>query len=114
MEFLWNNPSRLIFGTGSIFYRQVCNLSHSMHNGVQQILVSYGILGFIPMLVVLIRPIIKYFKKNKFELLKLLPILAVFMFIQTIQFLNPNNLLLPYAVAVLCMRIDKPETNNEK
>ncbi len=109
MQFLWDNPLRLIFGTGSVFYRQVCDLSHSMHNGVQQILVSYGILGFIPMLIVFISPILNHFKKNKFTFNKLLPVLAVVMFIQTIQFLNPTNLMLPYAIAILCMKIPDSE-----
>ena len=105
MNYLLNNPLRLLFGTGSVFYRNVCNLSHSMHNGTQQILVSYGALGFIPVLMVLFDPVRDYFKNNKFELARLLPLIAVILFTQTIQFLNPNNLMLPFAIAVLYMKI---------
>lgn len=111
MDFLFKNPVRFIFGTGSVFYKQVCNLLHSMHNGTQQILVSYGILGFIPVISVLAAPVVDFVKKNGFKLTKLLPVLAVIIFTQTIQFLNPNNLMLPYAIAVLCMKIPDMEVS---
>ena len=109
MKYLWNNPVRLMFGTGAVFYQKVCNLGYSMHNGTQQILVSYGVLGFLPMLGILISPIRAFLKKNKFKLTKFLPIFAVAMFAQSIQFLNPNNLMLPYAIAILCMKIPDAE-----
>jgi len=109
MKFLLDNPLRLFFGTGAVFYQKVCNLGHSMHNGLQQILVSYGVLGFVPMIGVLISPIFDFFKNHKFKLAKFLPVLAVILFTQTIQFLNPNNLMLPYAVAILCMKIPDTE-----
>ena len=109
MRFLWENPLRLIFGTGATFYREICNFSHSMHNGTQQILVSYGLVGFSPIMIFLFGPIFAFFRKNKFKLIKILPILAVVLFTQTIQFLNPNNLMLPYAVAMLCMKIPDAE-----
>lgn len=112
MDFLWNNPLRLLFGTGAVFYRNVCNLSHSMHNGTQQILVSYGVLGFFPALITLLSPVVGYFRKNKFKLAKLLPLITVILFTQTIQFLNPNNLMLPFAIAVLYMKI--PDTEVRK
>lgn len=111
MDFLWNNPLRMIFGTGAVFYREVCNLKRSMHNGTQQILVSYGLLGFIPMLSVLFSPVTDYFKKNKFKLAKLIPLISVIAFVQTIQFLNPNNLMLPFAIAILYMKIPDKESN---
>lgn len=109
MQFLWDHPWRLIFGTGSVFYKDVCQLGHSMHNGTQQILVSYGVLGFLPMLGVLVAPVIGFFRKNKFQLVKILPLIAVILFTQTIQFLNPNNLILPYAVAILYMKMPDAE-----
>lgn len=109
MKFLWDNPMRLIFGTGAVFYKNVCKLSHSMHNGLQQIFVSYGALGFIPMVGILVNPILDFFKNNRFKIAKILPVLAVVLFTQTIQFLNPNNLMLPYAVAILCMKIPDTE-----
>lgn len=110
MEYLKDNPLRLIFGTGATYYREACNLSHSMHNGLQQILVAYGLLGFFPIIVVLVRPIVKFFKQNKFKIIKIIPVIAVVLFIQTIQFLNPCNLVLPYAVAILCMKTPNTES----
>lgn len=109
MKFLWENPARLFFGTGAVFYKNVCNLGHSLHSGTQQIFVSYGVLGFLPMMLVLFSPIIDFFKKNKFKFAKLLPVLTVILFTQSIQFLNPNNLMLPYAVAIMCMKIPDTE-----
>ncbi len=112
MGFLRDNPLRLIFGTGATFYKEACGLSRSMHNGLQQILVAYGLLGFFPMIAMLVRPIVKFFKQNKFKMIRIMPLIAVVLFIQTIQFLNPCNLVLPYAVAILCMKI--PDTESIK
>ena len=109
MQFLWDNPLRLVFGTGAVFYKNVCNIPNSMHNGTQQILVAYGVLGFIPVLSAFISPIFDYLKKNKFKFAKFLPVLAAVAFTQSIQFLNPFNLMLPYAIAIMCMKIPDSE-----
>lgn len=109
MDFLWNNPARLVFGTGAIGYKDICKCSNSLHNGTQQILVSYGLIGFFPMLYALLSPIFGYFKKNRFRLEKIVPLLVVVVFTQTIQFLNPFNLMLPYAIAVMYMKIPEKE-----
>ncbi len=109
MRFLWNNPLRLVFGTGAVFYKNVCGIPNSMHNGTQQILVSYGVLGFIPVLFAFISPIFDYLKRNKFRFAKFLPVLAAVAFTQSIQFLNPFNLMLPYAIAIMCMKIPDTE-----
>lgn len=109
MDFLWNNPARLVFGTGAIGYKDICKCSNSLHNGTQQILVSYGLVGFFPMLYALLSPVFGYFKKNRFKLEMIVPLLVVVAFTQTIQFLNPFNLMLPYAIAVMYMKIPEKE-----
>ena len=104
-EFLWNNPARLLFGTGAINYIGVCKIQHSTHNGLQQILVCYGLIGFFPIIYVLLKPVLVFFRRNKFTFEKIVPLLCVIIFTQTIQFLNPFNLMLPYAIAIMYMKI---------
>jgi len=109
MEFLWKNPGRLLFGTGAVFYKQVTQCSNSLHCGLQQILVSYGIVGFVPMIYLLIKPMRDYFKTKKISVEKIIPLVCVIVFTQTIQFLNPFNLMLPYAIAVMYIKIPEEE-----
>ena len=110
MVFLWNNTARLFFGTGAIHYKEICQCSNSLHSGIQQFLVSYGLIGFFPMLYVFIKPVLAYFKKNRFILQKLVPLICVVVFTQTIQFLNPFNLMLPYGIAIMYMKIPEKES----
>lgn len=104
-DFLRNNPTRIWTGTGAMMYKEICRCSNSLHSGAQQILISYGIPGCIVFAYILFYPIISWFKTHKFKIHHIIPILTVVVFTQTIQFLNPYILMLPYAVGICYMRI---------
>jgi O-antigen ligase len=102
--FLFDHPIRLIFGTGTMSYKYVIGLPTAMHNGTQQILVSYGIVGFS----IFIGAIVKAFKLairgRLTNLLYFLPLITIVVFIQTIQFLSPHELLLTLIVGIFAIK----------
>lgn len=89
--FIWqvNRPLRFIFGTGALNYRQICELPVSLHNGTQQLFLSYGVVGFFFLLVVILKSIQRVVKKNNCNFIMFLPFVSFFLYVQTVQLLNP-------------------------
>ena len=105
MSAMANRPLRILSGAGALTYKTVFNISGSMHNGLQQIFVAYGVPGFLLWMWMMFSPIVLHFKKRKFRIYRILPLLIAFLFTQTIQFVNPFILMLPYMVAMCYMKI---------
>lgn len=100
------NPRLYFTGTGVTSYKEITGIYDSMHNALQQILVCYGIFGSILFYIGLLIPIVRCLRKNKGPWgMKILPLGAVVLFVQTIQFVNPEMLMMPYVIAVYCLRI---------
>ena len=93
-----NNPRFIFLGTGVTQYRQVTNLINSFHNMIQQIFVSYGVFGGLIFFIGLLAPLRKI-KKHATTLLDWIPLIVVLLFTQTIQFINPESLMLPFVIA---------------
>lgn len=107
LGFLWQNPSRFLFGTGALYYKEVCMADEAIHTGSAQILVSYGLLGALFWLWLLLSPITSHLRTKKIEFRALIPLLVVIAFTQTIQFINPYMLMMPYMIAICFMKIPK-------
>lgn len=90
-----------IMGAGVTQYREVLGETGSIHNAFQQIIVCYGIPGAFVFFIGMIRPI---FKMTKKELLYWIPFIVTFIFIQTIQFINPYALMFPYVISVFVLK----------
>ena len=104
---IWVNNIRFFFlGTGVTQYKKVSGISQSMHNMFQQIIVSYGVVGSVVFLYGLFTPLLK--RKTK-RLILWLPMISVLLFVQTIQFINPEALMLPYVVALYTLRMEDNE-----
>lgn len=101
----------VLFGTGVTQYSTVAGMAGSIHNGTQQILVCCGIVGFVLYMVVLITPVLRVRCGRKLSMVYWLPLISIVMFVQTIQFLNPMMLMLPYVVGVYALRVG--EQKNE-
>ena len=100
----WSKNIRAIFiGTGVTQYKGVLNYDPSIHNMLQQILICYGVIGFIAFMYVIVTPLIKEMK-NKPKLVYYLPWLAAFLFVQAIQFVNPYYLMFNYLIGVFTLR----------
>ena len=110
----WNNPRFIFLGTGVTQYRQITNISNSFHNMIQQIFVSYGVIAGIIFFVGILSPI-RNVGRHSTVLLDWLPMIGVLVFTQTIQFINPESLMLPYVIAYfwLITRAEKGRENDE-
>jgi hypothetical protein len=105
-EFMLDNPDRLIYGTGAVHYKVVCKQSNSIHNGTQQIYVCYGIIGVIIFIFVIIIFKCRYIKYlSRIRIRNYIPFFTCFLFDQSIQFLIPYVLMLPFLVSVLPLRL---------
>lgn len=108
-NWLSQHPICFLFGTGAVHYQDVVNLPSACHNAIQQIVVSYGIVGLF-LFAVLVVSAIKY-SYNKF-FLYLIPFIVVFISVQASRILNPwNNLYLFFAVFYV-MKVGQKTPNN--
>ena len=108
-NYLFNNPFNLLCGTSALLYKEVTGLSHSTHNGMQQILVSYGIIGFFIFMYAYVSQIKAYYVKRHY--MACLPMLITFLFLQTLQVLNPYYGLYPVIASFLVMRLINAESH---
>lgn len=104
-KFLLNNPDRLIFGTSTLLYKEVTDIFHSTHNGTQQIYMSFGIWGMILFIIIPIIFYFKFIKSNHIKLIFFFPILISFAFVQTIQFLLPEYLMMPFIIGAMAIKL---------
>lgn len=112
LEAFLSSPQIALVGAGATSYKDVIGFTESLHNGTEQILVCYGLLGAIAFVVGLLFPIFELKQKKK-GLPRWLPFIAVVLFVQTIQFVNPPMLMMPYAVAVYILKIGETDAGEE-
>jgi hypothetical protein len=101
MNLFLDNTRYLFMGTGVTQYKSVTGVYNSLHNGIEQILVCYGIPGMLIFLFGMLNPL-RYIGKK--DLLYWIPFIAVVLFVQTIQFINPETLIFPYIIAIFSLR----------
>ncbi len=89
----------MLLGTGVTDYTNVLNMTMSLHTGLIQILVCMGIPCAIIFIKNLVSPLLAAWK-NGISLIWWIPIISIILFTQTIQFLNPYMLMLPYVVGI--------------
>lgn len=107
-DFILSDFLHTLLGTGATYYKQVCHIWNSVHNGTQQIFVSFGIVGLLTYLITVIAFVKNYVKfKVKDNLILFTPFLACFIFVQSIQFLNPYPLMLPFVAAACMIRLNE-------
>ena len=109
-NYLIDHPINLLFGTSIQLYKEVTQLYHSTHNGLQQIWLSYGIVGFIIMMYAYVRSLKANYPTKQY--MACLPMIITFLFLQTIQVLNPHNGLYPILISFLMMKMIKKEKSN--
>lgn len=106
----FTNPAAMLFGGGTFSYHAVYGIENSVHNGTEQILISYGVFGFVAFITFIVFAIkrqVSSLKKleTKTKLILVLPLAMTVLFVQTIQFLNPADLMLPVIIAVMALKI---------
>ena len=90
-----------VFGAGCVEYRTVLDMPTSMHNGTEQMLVCYGFLGMTVFLYGMFRTVVRI--RRGVSAIYWLPMIATLLFVQTIQFVFPTYLLMPYIPTVYCV-----------
>lgn len=109
MDILLSDGRIFFFGTGVTQYRVFLEQATSMHNGTQQILICCGLIGFVSYVIVLGKPVFDLHKTGKREMVYWLPLIGVVLFVQTIQFLGPPMLMLPYIIAVYATKVSSSQ-----
>lgn len=112
-EAFWNNLRFILMGAGVTQYTRVLNIPYATHNMVQQIFVCYGIFFGMLFFIAMLYPLKTIIKNRKANIIQCLPLIPVILFTQTIQFINPEPLMLPYVIAfyVLATAPLKKQTN---
>ena len=109
----WDNPRFVFLGTGVTQYRQVTSNSNSFHNMIQQIFVSYGVIAGFVFFAGFLSPLRKL-GRHTTTLIDWLPMIAVLLFTQTIQFINPESLMLPYVIAFYLLSVRSTEGQSDE
>ena len=98
----WNSLSTIMLGTGVTQYSSVLGLTgKSIHNGILQLLVCYGLPGFCIFLHGWLKPVFCSIKKV--DMVFFLPFLCTFIYVQTAQFVNPHVLLAPHLFSIFSL-----------
>lgn len=109
MNAIFEKPLALIFGTGVFTHREVLFAGQSTHNALQQVLVSYGVVGFVVFFVTLYKAVAIKFRGISMRWAnnsaRYCPFLVALLFTQTIQLLQPCDLMLPYIIGVFAIRV---------
>lgn len=109
IDYLFNNIIRLFIGLGVLQVSSITGFSTAIHNGTAQILVSYGIFGFIFFLGSLIRAVQFAAQRCGRVAENWMPLIAVVIFVQSIQFLSPFELMMPFVIGVYALMIRKDQ-----
>lgn len=109
----WNNTAFFFLGSGVTDYTVVMKQGMSLHMGIMQIICCMGIIVATIFIGNLSAPVVGAVR-NKVKLIYWLPIIVVVAFTQTIQFLNPYMLMLPYAIGVYALRMGAALGNQEE
>lgn len=107
---LFEDSSLLIFGGGAFFYRTVFNIWNSTHNAIQQIFVCYGIVGGVLLLTPFVSKVVKHYNAKKGTFIYIIPMIMCVVFLQTLQILNPWQMMYPLIPAFLIMTMSKEES----
>lgn len=107
MDVYFSNFRFVLLGTGVTQGNVVAGMAGSMHNGTQQILVCCGLVGFVLYMIVLLSATLKVGPGKRISLVYWLPLISVVVFTQTIQFLNPTMLMLPYIIGVYALKMGR-------
>lgn len=112
-EYFLDNPQYWLTGTGVAYYKDICKQSNSMHNGTQQIYINTGFIGVLTFIAMFIA------FKRKYNIHRLskpyyLPLIGVSIFLQTLQFLNPTELMCPIILVAMVLRIGAEDKHRLK
>lgn len=102
----FSQPRCWITGTGVTDYWDITGIYNSIHNMFQQIIICFGFPSAAVFLIAILKPL---FKSKNVALINYIPVIGVLTFTQTIQFVNPYTLMLPYVVGIYALQNQNAE-----
>jgi len=113
MSQMWEHFDRLLFGVGLQNYSDKYGYYNSAHNGIQEVVIAWGIIGLIVVTIMMINMLsfARFQNRNAF-MYRFIPVIAVLLFVQTGQwFLDTSGLYrLMVAFSAILMPVKlKPE-----
>jgi len=103
-DLLFENARALLLGVGATYYRTAYGMTTSIHNGTMQVFLCYGLIGGGIFIIGMLMPLRKSVGEKRVNLIHWLPWIGTVVFVQTIQFLNPCYLMLPYIISVYAVK----------
>lgn len=110
-KYLEEHTERIPFGVGILVYGDVIGASHSMHNGTQQILVGCGVFGLLLFFTAAIIFFRRYIIIRHPPIFRYMPFVAASLFLQTVQFLTPHDLMFPLAMTAVALKLVRTDTS---
>lgn len=104
-NYMLEHPEYSITGIGTLYTSYIVNYDHSVHNGAQQILLAYGIIGILCFTAFGISFYKRYVNHHKIMPKIYMPFITAFLFLMTIQFLHPPIQMIPLIYCLLALRI---------
>ena len=104
-DFLYNNLLYFIFGTGLFGINTASGIRSVPHNGFQQVFLSYGVIGFIVFIIILTLIIKSAKLRISIPYIAYVPLVCMMVYVQSIQLLNPFELMLPILIAFFSIRL---------
>ena len=95
-QYILDNMEVFLFGIGIQNPTEKTGIWNSMHNGIQQVYVSFGIVGLV-LFIILIYSLLKkanIYRKCKISLINTIVFFALFIYTQSIQFMSSSSIFL--------------------
>ncbi len=111
-KYMEEHPERIPFGVGILVYGDVISSTHSMHNGTQQILVGCGVFGLLLFFIAAISFYRRYIIYRHPPIFRYMPFIAASLFLQTLQFLTPHDLMFPLAMTAVAFKLGRADKSD--
>ncbi len=112
LTFMSENAEALPLGLGAVSYSDITGCSYSTHNATQQIFVCTGIMGLMLFTAISLVFFRMFIRRRHIKLIFLLPLLSALLFVQTIQFLNPYFLMLPFIIGAMSIKMGATQNSD--
>lgn len=110
LDLFFENIRLMLVGAGATYYRTSLDMMKATHNGTLQLLICYGLLGSSTFIYGLYLPLKRKLGEKREGLMNWIPLIGTVAFVQTIQFVNPCYLMLPYVISVYAVKAGREQS----
>ena len=116
---IMSNPKKFLIGSGIQNYNKKNKIDLACHNATQEIIIAWGVIGFIAMMLLIIKYILSTIKQSqKLCALEFLPLVILVLMTQTIQFFSSGMKIFLLIVTLLTIgisgNIERKEQKDEQ